>query len=305
MRWAEWNGRYRDDSRRYWRGDDFMTGHLATRLAGSADLYQAGGRQPYHSINFVTSHDGFPMNDLVTYNHKHNEPNGEGNRDGDNNNYSYNYGVEGPTRRRGIETIRQRQIKNMTATLLLSQGVPMILMGDECRRTQGGNNNAYCQDNRTSWFNWKLVDKNDDMIRFCKSLIEFRRSNLTVRRKTFLSGHAARPNELPDISWYGADGHGRNWNADDRTLTCLMAAPANLDDGRRKPRHVLMMMNATAEARELVLPHSLRSMNWRLFVDTAAASPLDVYPEENGPAPPPGGVLRLEERSMLCFVAPL
>src|SRR5207244_231373 len=126
--------RYRDDVRRFWRGDGGMTGHLATRIAGSSDLYQPGGRCPYHSINFITSHDGFPLNDLVSYNQKHNEENGEGNRDGDNNNYSYNYGVEGPTRRRSIEAIRQRQLRNMIATLMLSQGVPMLVAGDEFRR---------------------------------------------------------------------------------------------------------------------------------------------------------------------------
>ena len=305
MRWAEWNGRYRDDVRRFWRGDDFMAGHMATRLAGSADLYQAGGRQPYHSINFVTSHDGFTLNDLVTYNHKHNEPNGEGNRDGDNNNYSYNYGVEGPTRRRGIEGNRERQIKNILTTLLLSQGVPMILSGDECRRTQGGNNNAYCQDNKTSWFNWKLVEKNEDLLRFCQSLIAFRKSNPTVRRKTFLSGQPARPGDLPDVSWFGPDGHGRNWSQDDRTLTCLLAAPAPASEQRRnRPRHVLLMMNASPDPREVAVPHPVRNMPWKLFIDTAATSPLDVYPDENGPSPPPGGVLRLEGRSLLCFVAP-
>ena len=156
LRWAEWNGRYRDDLRRFWRGDPHMIGPLATRLAGSSDLYQASGRRPYHSINFITSHDGFTLNDLVTYNHKHNEANGE-NRDGDNNNYSYNYGVEGPTTRRVIEGIRQRQMKNMLASLLLSHGVPMLIFGAECRRTQQGNNNAYCLDNEISWFDWKLV----------------------------------------------------------------------------------------------------------------------------------------------------
>ena len=180
LRWAEWNGRYRDDVRRYWRGDAFEIGPLATRLAGSADLYQPGGRHPYHSINFITSHDGFSLNDLVSYIRKHNEDNGEGNRDGDDNNLSDNYGVEGPTRRKSVETVRLRQIKNFLATLLLSQGVPMLLAGDECRRTQGGNNNAYCQDNPTSWFNWRLVEKNAELVRFtqvvdCLAALRIRR----------------------------------------------------------------------------------------------------------------------------------
>ena len=152
-----------------------MIGPLATRLAGSSDLYQASGRRPYHSINFLTSHDGFTLNDLVSYNHKHNDANGEENADGDNNNFSYNYGVEGPTTRRSVELVRQRQIKNMLATLLLSQGVPMLSFGDECRRTQQGNNNAYCQDNAISWFDWRLVEKQERLLRFYKALVDFRR----------------------------------------------------------------------------------------------------------------------------------
>ena len=165
-RWAEWNGRYRDDVRQFWRGDSGLRGAMATRLTGSSDLYEPGGRPPYCSINFITSHDGFPLNDLVSYREKHNWDNGEENMDGDNNGYSDNYGVEGPTDDLEVNVIRERQIKNMLATLLLSQGVPMILAGDECRRTQQGNNNAYCQDNETSWFDWSLVDRNADLVRF-------------------------------------------------------------------------------------------------------------------------------------------
>ena len=188
LRWAEWNGHFRDDIRRFWRGDSNMAGDMATRLSGSSDLYEKGNRRPYHSINFVTSHDGFPLNDLVSYRDKHNESNGEGNRDGDNNNHSENYGVEGPTRQSSIQSIRLRQIKNMMATMLLSQGVPMILAGDECRRTQRGNNNAYCQDNQISWFDWRLVKKNKNLVRFVQAMIAFRRQQPTVRRKSFLKG---------------------------------------------------------------------------------------------------------------------
>ncbi|MEC8569575.1 MAG: glycogen debranching protein GlgX, partial [Planctomycetota bacterium] len=174
-RWAEWNGRYRDDVRRYWRGDGGMLGAMATRLSGSSDLYQSGGRQPHCSINFVTSHDGFTMNDLVSFREKHNYENGEDNRDGDNNNHSDNYGVEGPTDRKLIDDLRLRQIKNMMATLLLSQGVPMMVAGDEIRRTQNGNNNAYCQDTPVSWFDWDLVGENQELLRFSKALIQFRK----------------------------------------------------------------------------------------------------------------------------------
>jgi len=183
-RWAEWNGRYRDDVRAFWRGDDGTLGALATRLAGSSDLYEHDGRPPFCSINFITSHDGFTMNDLVSYKEKHNEANGENNCDGDNHNISDNYGAEGPTRKKSINTIRTRQIKNMLTTLLLSQGVPMLVSGDEVRRTQKGNNNAYCQDNDTSWFNWRLVEKHSNLLRFVRSLIHFRRRQPTVRRKS-------------------------------------------------------------------------------------------------------------------------
>ena len=155
---------------------------MATRLAGSSDLYEHAGRPPFCSINFVTSHDGFTINDLVSYKDKHNLANGEDNRDGDNHNISDNYGVEGPTRKKGVNTIRSRQIRNMFATLLLSQGVPMIVSGDEVRRTAKGNNNAYCQDNDLSWFDWKLVDKHADMLRFVRGLIHFRLNQPTVRR---------------------------------------------------------------------------------------------------------------------------
>ena len=224
MRWAEWNGRYRDEVRRYWRGDAGVTGALATRLAGSSDLYQTSGRSPYHSINFVTSHDGFPLNDLVSYSHKHNEANNEGNRDGDNNNYSANYGVEGPTDDAAIDALRLRQIKNFLATLLLSQGVPMITAGDECRRTQGGNNNAWCQDNETSWFDWRLVDRNKELIRFVSMLTALRKAEPTLRQRSFLAGQARAGEEIPDVSWYGPDGRTATWQDMKSCLACVLAA---------------------------------------------------------------------------------
>ena len=269
LRWAEWNGRYRDDMRRFWRGDPHMVGALATRLAGSSDLYQPGGRRPYHSINFITSHDGFTLNDLVSYNEKHNEANGEDNRDGDNNNYSYNYGVEGPTRRRSIEQIRVRQIKNMLASLLLSQGVPMILAGDECRRTQRGNNNAYCQDNAISWFDWRLAEKNEPLRRFCQALIEFRRAEPTVRQTNFLCGQPFRPGGLPDVSWYSADGGPVDWEQNDASLVCLLAAVPRKNNVPRPNHHVLLLCHAGPEPRRFVLPEVARTIAWRTFLDTA------------------------------------
>jgi glycogen operon protein len=304
MRWAEWNGRYRDDVRRYWRGDVGQRGHFATRLAGSADLYQPGGRQPYHSINFITSHDGFTLNDLVSYAHKHNEDNGEGNRDGENHNHSANYGVEGPTRRRAIETIRQRQIKNFLATLLLSQGVPMISMGDECRRTQRGNNNAYCQDNQISWFNWKLLEKHEDLVRFVQALIAFRKSNPTVRRTDFLKGVPNRPGELPDVSWFDAAGKEVNWfDGADASLTCIFGAPDVDEDPDRRGRHLMLFVHAGSSPRTFKVPEMAKPIVWRKFIDTAAAPPEDIYEDLQGPPLPSDGKVPLLERSIVCYVS--
>ncbi len=320
LRWAEWNGRYRDEARQYWRGDARMVGELATRLAGSADLYQAGGRHPYHSINFVTSHDGFTLNDLVSYAHKHNEDNGEGNRDGDDNNFSANYGVEGPTRKPSIELVRQRQIKNFLATLLLSQGVPMLLAGDECRRTQRGNNNAYCQDNQISWFDWSLVDQNAELLRFVRGLIALRRANPTLRRRNFLSGIPGRPGELPDVAWFNRLGRDVDWRGlTDQSLVCVFGAPTLIDPTERDrrhanvrtaaghrqnlPRHVMLLLNPNAEPRDFVVPELVRAIKWRRFIDTAAKSPEDIFPAFDGPPPPVRGPILVAERSLVCFVA--
>jgi glycogen operon protein len=303
LRWAEWNGLYRDDVRCFWRGDPGMRGKLATRLAGSSDLYQAGGRQPYHSINFITSHDGFTLNDLVSYSRKHNEANGEGNRDGDNNNHSSNYGAEGPSRRRDVRAVRGRQIKNFLTTLLLSQGVPMIVSGDECRRTQRGNNNAYCQDNEISWFDWKLVEDNVDLVDYVRSLIAFRKSEPTVRREDFLSGRAEKPGELPDVSWYDTSGEVINWKEGDHTLTCLLRGLRSEDEPALTGRHVLIMFNPGEEPSDFVLPAKARSFDWRLLVDTTAKSPHDIFAKGDGPPLPRRRKLEVAGRAMVAYVA--
>ncbi|MCE5267727.1 MAG: glycogen debranching protein GlgX [Planctomycetaceae bacterium] len=303
LRWAEWNGRYRDDVRRYWRGDPSMVGPLATRLAGSSDLYEASGRRPYHSINFLTSHDGFTLNDLVSYSEKHNEANGEENRDGEGNNYSYNYGAEGPTRRHAVEAVRLRQIKNMMATLLLSQGVPMLLAGDECRRTQLGNNNAYCQDNEVSWFDWKLIDKHAGLRRFCEGLIHFRRAEPTVRQTDFFRGEPRRADGLPDVSWYGPSGSEVEWSADSRSLVCLLAAAPPEEGQGPLNHHVLMLMHAGTDPRHFILPPLARGLGWRLLLNTAADSPADIYPDLDGPALPQPEVVPMEARSMVVYIA--
>jgi isoamylase len=315
LRWAEWNGRYRDDVRRFWRGDFAQTGHLATRLAGSSDLYADNGRQPFHSINFVTSHDGFTLNDLVSYQEKHNEANGEGNRDGDNNNFSDNYGVEGPTKRADINTLRARQIRNMLGTLLLSQGVPMLVAGDECRRTQQGNNNAWCQDNAVSWFDWRLVDRHADLVRFVTELIRFRLDNPALRRRSFLEGGVSESGVLPDVEWFSPEGYHIDWCAADASLTCFFSAPSPEELAREPdpaaggsdgtPRHVLIFAHAGSLPRSFHFPRSapLRQLAWRRLLDTGRQPPADVAAEGRGPPVDVDQPLELAERSLVCLVA--
>ena len=303
QRWAEWNGRYRDDVRQYWRGDPRLVGALATRLAGSSDLYKPSGRPPYHSVNFITAHDGFTLNDLVSYGDKHNEANGEQNRDGENNNYSYNYGMEGPTATKGVEHLRQRQIRNLFATLLLSQGVPMIVAGDEFRRTQQGNNNAYCQDNELSWLDWRLLRRHEGLRRFVQALIAFRKREPTVRQLHFLTGRSVRGDRLPDLAWFNADGWPMDWHRNDRSLVAFLAAVARQDPSAPPNHHVLLLCHSGTEPRRFTLPELARPLAWNLFFDTAQKSPNDVFPDLDGPPPPASGRVLLEARSMLCFVA--
>jgi len=303
LRWAEWNGRYRDDVRRFWRGDVGQTGHLATRLSGSSDLY-GGGRQPFHSINFITSHDGFTLEDLVSYREKHNEANGEGNRDGDNNNLSENYGVEGPTRRADVNAVRGRQVRNLLATLLLSQGVPMLVAGDECRRTQGGNNNAWCQDNAVSWFDWTLVERHADLVRFVRELLRFRRGNPTLRRRDFLAGGTSAAGVIPDVEWFSPDGTQIDWCSGEASLCCVFGVEPGAD-GESRPRHVMLLLHAGSASRSFRLPESapIRSLSWRLFVDTAAEPPDDIHPDGSGPLVDPAATLELRDRTLVCLVA--
>ena len=303
-RWAEWNGKYRDDIRRFWRGDQNMTGALATRLSGSSDLYSHSGRLPQSSINFITAHDGFTMNDLVSFNYKHNEENGEGNRDGENNNCSCNYGIEGPTTDKGIELTRNRQVKNMLATILLSQGVPMITAGDEVRRTQQGNNNAYCQDNAISWFDWRLLKRHKDVYRFVRELIRFRKKEVTVRQPYFLLGHPRVSGGLPDISWYGAMGGYVPWNHGlERSLTCLISAVPPTMEHAGSLHHVLMMFHGGWESKDFYFPAVCHNFSWRLFIDTAAESPNDIYSDQKGPKPNLNAPLRFLPHSLKVYLA--
>lgn len=262
-RWAEWNGRYRDVLRRCLRGDAGMIPELATRMSGSADFYASNLRLPINSINFITCHDGFTLIDLFSYNHKHNEANGEGNRDGHNDNLSYNHGVEGPTDDPAILALRHQQARNAVALLLLSQGVPMLLYGDEVLRSQQGNNNGYCQDNELSWFDWRLVEKNAGMLAFVKRMIALRRRHASLRRRRFLTGRPGRGQELPDISWHGRRLHRPPW--DDPEARLLAFTLAGVAEGEA---HLHVMINLSARVEEMEVP-SLPGLNWQLVADTA------------------------------------
>lgn len=278
-RWAEWNDRYRDDVRRFWRGDERALPAMATRLTGSSDLYLRDGRKPFHSINYVTAHDGFTLRDLVSYNGKHNEANGEGNRDGHDSNFSYNYGCEGPSPERAVEALRDRMCKNFLATLLLSIGTPMMLGGDEFGRSQGGNNNAYCQNNEISWYDWERARKRDWLIEFTAKLVAFRRAHPAFRRPEFFTGRDASFNALPDISWFGPDGGSPDWARAER------AVAARLDGSRadimadRDDNDFYLILNATHHMLAFKLPPPPPGRRWHRVMDTALGSPDDFLPE--------------------------
>jgi isoamylase len=262
QRWAEWNGRYRDDVRRFWRGDAGMLGAFASRISGSADIYAASGKGPEGSINFITCHDGFTLNDLVSYGDKHNEANGENNRDGTDANYSDNHGAEGETADAAIDTVRTRQIRNFLLTLLISRGVPMLLGGDECRRSQGGNNNAYCQDNDTSWLDWRNLDTHADIARFTRGMIAFRRAHPVLSAAQFYSD--------AEVQWSGPDGESPDWaHPEARQLGCLVH-----EDGDRA---LFLMFNAGVETIDFVLPPLKLGTAWHLAVDTARDNPQGLF----------------------------
>lgn len=260
-RWAEWNGRYRDDVRRFWRGDDGLLGAFASRLGGNSDIYQASGKGPDCSINFITAHDGFTLNDLVSYRRKHNESNGEGNRDGMDENYSDNHGIEGETDDPEIESVRLRQIKNFLVTLFVSRGVPMLLSGDEFRRTQRGNNNAYCQDNEISWVDWTSVQRHQDVHRFARAMIAFRRAHPVLSGDTFYTD--------ADIHWLDPAGQAPNWfDPKEKRLGCLIHG--------HDSANLFLMFNAATTAATFTVPASPNGATWCLTVDTARLSPDDV-----------------------------
>jgi glycogen operon protein len=294
FRWAEWNGRYRDVMRRFVRGEPGLIGEVATRLAGSSDLYQPNGRLPTNSINFITCHDGFTLWDLVSYDRKHNEANGEGNRDGSDENLSWNCGAEGDTDDPYIVGLRRRQARNFMAILLLSIGTPMLLAGDELLRTQRGNNNAYCQDNELSWLDWRLLEKNGEMVRFVREMIALRRRHPCLQRRTFLTGKRQPGMSLPDVTWHGMQLERPFWGDPDARL--LAYTMGGLTPGE-EDLHVVL--NMAAHPLDLPLPR-VRFRIWHRAVDTAQSAPGDILPPAQQP-PLGGGTCTVAPRSVLVL----
>jgi isoamylase len=287
-RWVEWNGRFRDDVRRFWLGEEGMTGPFAARICGSEDLYRRSGKGPENSLNFVTCHDGFTLNDLVSYREKHNEENGEGGRDGSDANYSDNCGVEGPCEDAVVEDLRRRLIKNFLLTLCVSRGIPMLLGGDEFRRTQQGNNNAYCQDNAVSWFDWRLKEKHHEIHRFTQGMIAFRRAHSVLRSEVFYTD--------ADIKWFGPYGSAPNWaDRQQKSFACLIL-------GRSEP-DLFLMFNADTQPIEFVLPAEGENRIWHLAVNTARPAPEDLYEIGHEPSLRGQERFRVEPRSSAILSA--
>ena len=298
--WAEWTDKFRDDVRDAWRGEGPITA-LAPRLLGSPDNFNHHGRRAYACVNFLTAHDGFTLNDVVSYNEKHNEANGEDNRDGNSNNHSWNCGAEGPTHDESVNTLRARQIRNMMATLLLSQGTPMILAGDEFGRTQGGNNNAYCQDNEISWLNWDLKDKGIDLFRFTQKLASLRHKYPILRHSRFLTGEINEETGVKAITWIdaaGAEFTHEEWQ--DKSVRCF----GMLMDGRAQSTGVvkrgmdatmLLILNSWHECVPFKLPEAPDGIGWRLLIDTA-------LPEDEKINYKFGESYEVAGRSLLLFV---
>ncbi|MDH5195605.1 MAG: glycogen debranching protein GlgX, partial [Nitrospira sp.] len=275
--WAEWNGKYRDTIRRYIKGDGGQMAELAYRLTGSSDLYSTSGRRPFASVNFVTAHDGFTLHDLVSYNDKHNEANGENNQDGTNDNDSWNCGVEGPSNDPAILELRERQKRNFLTLLFLSQGVPMLCGGDEIGRTQKGNNNAYCQDSEISWFDWNLDRGQQDFLAFVKDLIAFRKKHPVLRRRRFFQGRHIRGSEVKDLAWFRPDGKemtDEDWNAGYAKSLVLRLAGDAIAERDQKGRPIvddtlLVILNAHHTPMAFTLPAHKRGIRWQPVLDTS------------------------------------
>jgi isoamylase len=303
--WAEWNDRYRDTVRRFWKGDGGQLAELASRLAGSSDIYDRRGRRPWASVNFVTAHDGFTLHDLVSYNNKHNEANQEGNRDGHDHNHSWNCGVEGPTGKRNIARLREQQKRNLLATLLLSQGVPMLLAGDEFGHTQRGNNNAYCQDNKTAWLDWEGIDQaGNSLLEYTRRLIQLRRDHIVFHRHRFFHGREIPGTRTRDIVWLKPEGtemEERDWHGEDmHSLALLISGEPGeyhlTKHGEREPDDTFMLvMNALDKAVAYTLPEVKGFSNRTVLIDTALDS------EEGVLEQAVKSTLRVRPRSLLLL----
>ena len=297
--WKEWNGRFRDDVRGFVKGDRGTARMMAQRVLGSPDIFGYREREPEQSLNFVTCHDGFTLNDLVSYNSKHNEANGEGNQDGVNNNLSWNCGIEGPTDDEAIERLRCRQVKNLIASLLTSLGTPMLLMGDEMRRTQGGNNNAYCQDNEVSWLDWRLLDRHRDLHRFVRALILHRLRGIEMgRRESF----GLSLNELlrrAEIDWHGVRLGCPDWSDDSHSIACTVRSGQPY-----LPVWLHLMCNAYWESLDFELPSvpETAGLGWQRWIDTARDLPEDIIDPPTAP-PVTGTRYRVMPRSFTALYA--
>jgi glycogen operon protein len=279
--WAEWNGKYRDTTRQFWRGDPGQVGPLASRISGSSDLYEVGGRSPLASVNFVTCHDGFTLHDLVSYEAKHNDANGEENRDGTDHNLSRNWGAEGPTETAQVVRMRERIKRNLLATLAFSQGVPMLSHGDELGRTQAGNNNAYCQDNPVSWIDWRLTPLQQELLQFTRTVMAIRSANPVLRRRTFFRHEGSARGEGKDLTWLRPDGTemtAEEWNHQtNHVLGMLIQGEAGDEMDERGRRVVgdamLLLFNGGARSKQFVLPPMGRRGSWSQVLDTAHPVP--------------------------------
>lgn len=291
-RWSEWNGKFRDDVRRFWRGEPGLAPLIATRICGSSDLYESTGRKPRHSINFITCHDGFTLWDLVSYNVKHNFRNGEGNNDGCNENYSWNCGEEGPTNDPFIIGLRKRQVRNFYVTLFVSQGVPMILAGDEFLRSQKGNNNAWCQDNDISWVDWTYLEKNSDFHRFTQEIIKLRLAHPALRRRTFM--------KAGNVIWHGLNPLTPDFST---SSTFLAFALNGLKTGRETDVDFFVAMNSGDEPAECRIPVSPTGRSWRRIIDTAKASPLDIVEFDEAPKIAFESIYAVEAKSCLVLLS--
>ncbi len=302
--WTEWNGKYRDTVRDFWRGEPSILGEFASRLTGSSDLYQNDGRRPLASINFVTAHDGFTLNDLVSYNEKHNEANGEGGADGEGHNRSWNCGTEGPTNNLDIVALREQQKRNFIATLLLSQGVPMLLHGDEMGRTQGGNNNAYCQDNDISWVHWDDAREHWSLLEFTRAVTRLRRDHAVFRRRRFFRGTPVRGRKgVSDIAWFKPSGEvmsGRDWHAGHTKFVGVFLNGEAIDEPDSRGQRIvddsfLLLFNASEDDVAFTMPPDRYAAAWTVELDTA--SPM----VDERPSVKTGGTVDVESRSLLVL----